>query len=99
MPDRAAKYEVSWLDEGCTLHSKEFTNRHEAFEFKQELRLKASSQKLWNINLWDYMQCDCGEWITLQGDTQCDNCEQWYNGFGQKLRDPSQWEERIDADY
>lgn len=29
----------------------------------------------------------------LSGDTQCDGCGQWYNAFGQELKDPEFWEE------
>lgn len=44
--------------------------------------------------------CSCGEEILLQGDTVCLNCGQWYNGFGQALRDPDEWEEdRFDDEY
>lgn len=44
--------------------------------------------------------CSCGEEILLQGDTVCPNCGQWYNGFGQALRDPDEWEEdRFDDEY
>ena len=40
-----------------------------------------------------HARCSCGEEILLQGDTCCPNCGQWYNGFGQALRDPEEWEE------
>lgn len=39
------------------------------------------------------VRCSCGEEFYLDGDTECPNCGQWYNGFGQELKDPSQWEE------
>ena len=49
---------------------------------------------------WSYMEselvrCSCGEELYLEGDTVCD-CGQWYNGFGQALKDPSFWEEDMD---
>lgn len=37
--------------------------------------------------------CSCGEEILLQGDTECPNCGQLYNAFGQPLVDPEYWEE------
>lgn len=37
--------------------------------------------------------CGCGEYICLEGDTQCQKCGQWYNAFGQRLVPPSQWED------
>ena len=42
---------------------------------------------------WDYRKpnvgtCSCGEEIMLDGDTKCPKCGQWYNAFGQALRDP-----------
>lgn len=40
-----------------------------------------------------HARCSCGEEILLQGDTCCPNCGQWYNGFGQALRNPEEWEE------
>ena len=44
---------------------------------------------------WEYVEpahavCSCGEEIYLSRDTQC-ACGQWYNGFGQALRDPFEW--------
>ena len=40
--------------------------------------------------------CSCGEEIILDGDTQCPDCGQWYNGSGQSLKDPSEWYEDED---
>lgn len=33
-------------------------------------------------------KCSCGENITLSGDVQCPNCGQWYNIWGQSLKEP-----------
>jgi len=38
------------------------------------------------------IKCRCGRVLELEGDTEC-SCGQWYNAFGQRLKDPSQWEE------
>lgn len=38
-----------------------------------------------------HARCNCGEEVILRGDTMCDKCGQWYNGFGQVLKDPSHW--------
>lgn len=38
-----------------------------------------------------FVECDCGERVYLSGDSQCPECGQWYNGFGQQLKDPSEW--------
>lgn len=37
-------------------------------------------------------ECSCGREISLDGDQMCD-CGQWYNAFGQALKDPEYWEE------
>jgi hypothetical protein len=38
--------------------------------------------------------CHCGRRVELEGsDTQCQKCGQWYNSFGQRLKDPSEWTE------
>jgi hypothetical protein len=44
------------------------------------------------------IQCKCGEKLPLDGDTECPKCGQWYNAFGQKLKDPSKWRDEPDAD-
>lgn len=44
--------------------------------------------------------CSCGEEILLQGDTMCPKCGQWYNAFGQALKNPDEWEDdRFDGDF
>ncbi len=36
--------------------------------------------------------CHCGRRVELEGrDVECEKCGQWYNAFGQKLKDPSKW--------
>lgn len=41
--------------------------------------------------------CSCGEIIELRnqhlGACECPNCGQWYNLFGQTLKNPRHWEE------
>lgn len=38
--------------------------------------------------------CDCGTTVYLGGFTnECDGCGALYNGFGQRLADPSEWDE------
>ena len=38
--------------------------------------------------------CHCGCIVWLGGFTEeCDNCGQLYNGFGQELASPNQWDE------
>lgn len=53
---------------------------------------KQGIDQIYNVRVWRYITCDCGERVCLQGDVECD-CGQWYNGAGQKLRPPHQWEE------
>ena len=49
-----------------------------------------------------YGTCHCGERVYLfdeyMGACQCGKCGQWYNLFGQELKDPSEWEE-VEYDY
>lgn len=44
-------------------------------------------------------KCSCGREVILDADysgaVQCE-CDQWYNLFGQELRDPKYWEEDYD---
>jgi hypothetical protein len=40
-----------------------------------------------------YVRCSCGEEFYLNGDTECPNCGQWYNGSGQELLPPEYWED------
>lgn len=47
---------------------------------------------------WSWMEplkgeCKCGEILYVEGDTECPNCGQWYNGFGQELKNPEYWYE------
>lgn len=44
-------------------------------------------------------QCSCGGEVVLNGDCQCEKCGQWYNGFGQALKDPEYWEGDCDDGY
>ncbi len=39
------------------------------------------------------IRCACGTTLSLEdgGDFDCHKCGQWYNSFGQRLKDPSQW--------
>lgn len=40
----------------------------------------------------DTVRCSCGNTVSLDdGDAECEKCGQWYNSFGQRLKDPSQW--------
>lgn len=45
--------------------------------------------------------CDCGALVyARRGDTECPQCDQPYNAFGQRLRrdwadNPSSWDENI----
>jgi len=46
------------------------------------------------------IRCVCGRTISREsdvvneaGDMECPKCGQWYNAFGQRLKDPSKWEE------
>lgn len=41
--------------------------------------------------------CSCGNEIVLHGDTRC-RCGQLYNGFGQPLKESSEWIEKDDDD-
>ena len=42
-------------------------------------------------------KCSCGAEVVLEntymGATCCEKCGQWYNLFGQELKDPKYWEE------
>lgn len=46
------------------------------------------------------IKCDCGNIFELQnqyyGACQCENCQQWYNLFGQYLTDPEYWDKSCD---
>jgi len=51
------------------------------------------------INTWTenaQAKCHCGETIELyneyMGACECPSCGQWYNVFGQELKNPSEWE-------
>lgn len=46
-----------------------------------------------NIYRSPFITCHCNTTVYLSGDTQCDGCGQWFNAFGQELKDPSEWEE------
>lgn len=39
-----------------------------------------------------FIVCHCGTTVYLDGDTQCEGCGQWFNGFGQELKNPP-WDE------
>lgn len=44
--------------------------------------------------------CRCGTEVRIEYDeTECENCGQLYNLFGQELRPRSQWEENDYDDY
>ena len=53
---------------------------------------------------WTYTEpavgkCSCGGEVHLDGDTPCPECGQWYNMFGQALKDPEYWYEEDHGDY
>lgn len=52
-------------------------------------------------NSWEYTEpthamCSCGNEIILNGDCMCEKCGQWYNAFGQALKDPCHWYDEED---
>ena len=52
-------------------------------------------------NSWWYTEpaharCSCGNEIILDGDCMCEKCGQWYNAFGQALKDPCHWYDEED---
>ena len=51
---------------------------------------KCGSEDVWRSF---FTTCHCGATVYLHGDTQCDNCGQWYNAFGEELMDPQFWNE------
>lgn len=51
---------------------------------------KCGSEGVWRSF---FITCHCGATVYLHGDTQCDNCGQWYNAFGEELMDPQFWNE------
>ena len=46
----------------------------------------------WNLNYTEpaLAKCSCGRELYLEGDQEC-GCGQWYNAFGQALKDPKYW--------
>lgn len=46
-----------------------------------------------NVYRSPFVVCHCGTTVYLRGDTQCYECGQWYNAFGDELRDPQFWGE------
>ena len=42
-------------------------------------------------------RCKCGNVISMvnqyQGAFECDKCHQWYNLFGQELKNPDEWDD------
>lgn len=46
------------------------------------------------LQVFKYIECDCGERLSADGFTnECWNCGALYNGFGQRLGDPSEWDD------
>ena len=47
--------------------------------------------------------CKCGTEILLEDDymgaCQCPSCGQWYNLFGEEVKDPDKWEDDSDDEY
>lgn len=58
---------------------------------------KFKSEGVKDVSRWytelAHAKCSCGYEVILQGDTYCSGCGQLYNGFGQALRDSSEWED------
>lgn len=47
-----------------------------------------------NIHRTRVVVCECGEIVYLDGFTnECYGCGALYNGFGQRLADPREWDE------
>lgn len=70
-----------WLEnyEYCLAHPEKYEDRG-----VQEIR--------WNYSEPAIAKCSCGREISLEGDQMCD-CGQWYNAFGQALKNPEFWYE------
>jgi len=56
--------------------------------------LKYKGIQSWTQTVWEnaVLECQCGERVELDGDSECE-CGRWYNQWGQRLSDPSQWYE------
>lgn len=48
-----------------------------------------------------FITCDCGTTVYLDDPltNECPECEKLYNGFGQELSPPDEWDENWDDDY
>lgn len=48
-----------------------------------------------------FITCDCGTTVYLDDPltNECPSCGQLYNGFGQALAPPNEWEENWDDNY
>ena len=53
--------------------------------------LKCGSTDVYNSR---FITCDCGATVYLSGHTcDCSECGKLYNGFGQELAPPDEWDE------
>ena len=41
----------------------------------------------------DFIQCDCGRRVYIPNITNICECGKYYNGFGQELAPPEEWDE------
>lgn len=53
-------------------------------------------KRTYSIHHGPTLKCDCGEEFELYngylGACECPKCDQWYNVFGQHLKNPEHWE-------
>jgi hypothetical protein len=93
-------FSVSWIDDNYKkgqVQERMFGSSAEAWDFRGQLSEKVSpsmeDNTIWSIKVWRHIECGCGKMVTLQGDTECGECGQLYNGAGQKLLPRHMWRE------
>ena len=49
---------------------------------------RISGNALHRTLVYKHAICECGQEIVLEGDTECEHCNRWYNCWGQSIINP-----------
>jgi hypothetical protein len=83
--------------DGTLIHDENYDcwikNYNYCIAHPEEFEAEGVKEILWWYTEPTHAKCSCGYEVILDGDTYCTGCGQLYNGFGQALKDPSEWEE------
>ena len=101
--DDACDYSFPCEKNGTLIHDKFYDswieNYHYCVSHPDEYEDMGIITMKWEYTEPTHALCSCGREVFLSGDTCCGGCGQWYNMFGQPIKNPFEWDENCDDDY